>query len=56
MFGEDPFIAGRAESPDHSAGFSAWDYAKARCDELCAQAAGPGILPGTPGIPAAERR
>jgi len=32
MFGEDPLILG----PDqHSAAFSAWDYAKRRCDELC---------------------
>jgi hypothetical protein len=29
MFGEDPFIRG----PE--AGFSAWDYARQRCDELC---------------------
>jgi hypothetical protein len=29
MFGEDPFIRGPASD------FSAWDYAKRRCDELC---------------------
>ena len=29
MFGRDPFIAERPESSDASAGFSAWDYAKA---------------------------
>jgi len=29
MFGEDPFIRGP------SSDFSAWDYAKRRCDELC---------------------
>jgi hypothetical protein len=29
-FGEDPFIRGGDE-----AGFSAWDYAKARCEEIC---------------------
>ncbi len=31
-FGEDPFIAGH----DPRTTFSAWDYAKARCAELCA--------------------
>lgn len=31
-FGEDPFIAPR---PD-TARFSAWDYAKQRCKEICA--------------------
>lgn len=30
-FGEDPFIIG----PDHGDNFSAWEYAKQRCDELC---------------------
>jgi hypothetical protein len=29
MFGEDPFIRGPASD------FSAWDYAKQRCGELC---------------------
>jgi hypothetical protein len=32
MFGEDPFIGGPAEKPYH---FSAWEYAKRRCEELC---------------------
>jgi len=35
MFGRDPFIAERPESPDASPGFSAWDYAKVRCSEIC---------------------
>ncbi len=30
-FGEDPFIV--PQDPDSK--FSAWDYARARCDELC---------------------
>jgi hypothetical protein len=29
MFGEDPFIRGPGSD------FSAWDYARRRCDELC---------------------
>jgi hypothetical protein len=35
MFGKDPSIVEYSESPDTSEGFSAWDYAKARCEELC---------------------
>ena len=32
MFGEDPFIV----APDQqSAAFSAWEYAKRRCNDLC---------------------
>ena len=31
MFGEDPFIQGG----DAECSFSAWDYAKRRCIELC---------------------
>lgn len=31
-FGEDPFILG---TPGGDVPFSAWDYAKARCAELC---------------------
>ncbi len=31
MFGELPFIAGGPPESD----FSAWDYAKARCEEIC---------------------
>jgi len=30
-FGEDPFIRGEPESPS----FSAWSYARQRCEELC---------------------
>ena len=30
-YGEDPFITGGPPDSD----FSAWDYAKARCDEIC---------------------
>jgi hypothetical protein len=33
MFGEDPFIAG---GPPEST-FSAWDYAKERCEKLCGE-------------------
>lgn len=35
MFGKDPSIVEYSEPPDTSPGFSAWDYAKARCEELC---------------------
>lgn len=31
-FGDDPFIVALGESIE----FSAWDYAKARCAEICA--------------------
>ena len=34
MFGKEPSIVEHSESPDR-AGFSARDYAKARCEELC---------------------
>jgi hypothetical protein len=37
MFGDDPFIVEISGSPGTSAGFSAWDYAKARCEELCSR-------------------
>ena len=37
MFGDDPFIVERSDSPDTSPGFSAWTYAKARCEELCSR-------------------
>jgi hypothetical protein len=37
MFGQDPFIAERPGSPDSAPGFSAWDYAKVRCGELCGE-------------------
>jgi hypothetical protein len=33
-FGEDPFIVG-PPSPDTGILFSAWAYAKRRCEELC---------------------
>jgi hypothetical protein len=33
MFGEDPFVVG-----PHGAGFSAWTYAKQRCQDLCGDA------------------
>jgi hypothetical protein len=36
MFGEDPFIVG-VDAP--SVRFSAWDYARERCDVLCATSA-----------------
>ena len=39
MFGKDPSIVEYSESPDTSPGFSAWDYAKARCEELCSRPA-----------------
>ena len=32
MFGEDPFIVARGSPP---ASFSAWDYARERCQVLC---------------------
>ncbi len=35
MFGEDPFIVG--DPPSGEAPFSAWDYAKKRCEELCGE-------------------
>ena len=35
MFGQDPFILEGPGSPASATGFSAWDYAKARCSELC---------------------
>ncbi len=39
MFGKDPSIVEWSEPPDTSPGFSAWDYAKARCEELCSRPA-----------------
>jgi len=35
LFGDDPFIVGSG-APE----FSAWDYARQRCDEMCAQQGG----------------
>jgi hypothetical protein len=37
MFGDDPFIVGDPGSPDDGPDFSAWDYAKARCEQRCAR-------------------
>jgi len=37
MFGKDPSIVKYSEPPDTLPGFSAWDYAKARCEELCSR-------------------
>jgi len=37
MFGDDPFIVEASDSPDAAAGFSAWTYAKARSEDLCAR-------------------
>ena len=37
MFGDDPFIVEDSDSPKAPAGFSAWDYAKARCEVLCSR-------------------
>lgn len=37
IFGKEPLIVEVSGSPDTSCGFSAWDYAKARCEELCAR-------------------
>lgn len=39
MFGEDPFILG--DCPDPKDAFSAWDYAKRRCEELCGTTTAP---------------
>lgn len=35
MFGRDPFIVCTADDGDAQPGFSAWEYAKARCVDLC---------------------
>ena len=40
IFGKEPSIVEYSASPDSSPGFSAWDYAKARCEELCSRPAG----------------
>jgi hypothetical protein len=42
MFGEDPWVSGAMEIP-----FSAWDYAKARCEIICS-ATGRQIQPESP--------
>ena len=33
MFGDDPFIS----TADRARTFSAWDYARTRCEEICTQ-------------------
>jgi hypothetical protein len=38
MCGEDPFIL---EPDQHGEAFSAWEYAKRRCDDLCGSSGGP---------------
>ena len=52
IVGKEPFIVEDSESPDTSPGFSALDYAKTRCEELCSRpgesdvqrlASGPGL-------------
>jgi hypothetical protein len=35
MFGRDPFLVNGTDGTEAQPGFSAWDYAKARCAELC---------------------
>jgi hypothetical protein len=35
MFGRDPFIVNAADGGEAQPGFSAWEYAKARCVDLC---------------------
>jgi hypothetical protein len=37
IFGKEPFIVEDPESPDTSQGFSALDYAKARCEQMCSR-------------------
>ena len=37
IFGKEPFIVEELESPDTLPGFSALDYARVRCEELCAR-------------------
>jgi len=41
-FGDDPYIV----SPPAGERFSAWEYAKQRCDELCAGGSRPDAEPG----------
>ena len=35
MFGHDPFLVNGADGTEALPGFSAWDYARQRCSELC---------------------
>jgi hypothetical protein len=37
MFGRDPFIVCGEHGTDAQPGFSAWEYAKARCVDLCGE-------------------
>lgn len=46
LFGKAPSIVVDSESSHTSPGFSAWEYAKARCEELCAHPAGTSDQPG----------
>ena len=41
VFGRDPFMVNAADGADVQPGFSAWEYAKARCVDLCG-CTGPG--------------
>jgi hypothetical protein len=38
MFGRDPFLVNCADGAEALPGFSAWDFAKTRCEELCGYA------------------
>ena len=42
MFGREPFLVCAADDAEMQPGFSAWDYARERCGELCE------ALPGEP--------
>ena len=42
MFGREPFLVSAADEAEMQPGFSAWDYARERCGELCE------ALPGEP--------
>ena len=35
MFGRDPFLVNGTDEAEAQPGFSAWDYARQRCIELC---------------------
>jgi len=35
MFGRDPFLVNGADGSEAQPGFSAWDYARQRCMDLC---------------------
>ena len=50
MFGDDPFIVELSDSPDTSPGFSAWTYAKARCEELCSRPPEEPLQGGSPPV------